>query len=115
MNSIYIAAAFKLGPYVDSMRPRIRAVGWTLLSSWAIPHIVTGTDDAAILDYHEVAACDVLAVLPDTEQFHASRGGKWVEMGIALGMGKTVICVDSDKRNIFTTLPQVIHVDHENG
>lgn len=61
-------------------------------------------------DLQDVLACDVLIAFTETPRSVASRGGRHVELGIAIGAGKTtVVCGPAE--NVFCWLPQVAHFD----
>lgn len=77
----------------------------------------TGESDAELRrkfaqdDYDDVASADMLVAFTEAENTPGrSRGGRHVELGIALALGKTVVVVGPHE-NIFTWLPQVNHFD----
>lgn len=61
-------------------------------------------------DFADVLACDLLIAFTETPRSGHSRGGRHVELGIALGYGKEVIIV-GPRENIFCWLPQVRHFE----
>ena len=63
----------------------------------------------AVDDYEDVCKADALIAFSEApRQVGASRGGRHVEFGVALALGKRVIVV-GPRENIFHTLPQVEH------
>lgn len=74
------------------------------------------TDQAAMLrqqfaleDVQDVRDCDVLVAFTEPPRSGASRGGRHVELGLALGLQKRVI-ICGPRENIFCWLPGVVHV-----
>ena len=61
-------------------------------------------------DYDDVRDCDCLIAFTEPPRTGPTRGGRHVELGLAIGMKKTVI-VCGPRENIFCWLPGVIHVD----
>lgn len=68
----------------------------------------------AIEDYDDVVAAQAVVVFTDPPRT-TTRGGKHVEVGIALGQNKTIYMVGQEIENIFYYLPQILKfptVDH---
>jgi len=61
-------------------------------------------------DYDDVLACDVLVAFTEQPRSGNSRGGRHVELGIALGLGKPVVVI-GPRENVFCWLPQVRHYE----
>lgn len=62
-------------------------------------------------DLHDVYLAQTLIIFtepPDGPK--RGRGGRFVEMGIAIAIGRTIIII-GPRENIFTYLPRVIHFD----
>ena len=57
-------------------------------------------------DWRDVTAASAVVCFTEPPRQTSSRGGRHVEMGIALGMGKPVIVV-GHRENVFCLLPQV--------
>lgn len=64
----------------------------------------------ALEDFQDVLDCDLLIAFTEAPRSGASRGGRHVELGMALGMKKKVI-VCGPRENIFCWLPDVIHAE----
>lgn len=62
----------------------------------------------AVEDFNDVAACQLLIAFTEPPRSGASRGGRHVELGIALGMEKHVWIV-GPRENIFCWLDCVRH------
>lgn len=61
-------------------------------------------------DYDDVLTADVLIAFTEQPRPGHSRGGRHVELGIALGRGIPVVVV-GPRENVFCWLPQVEHYD----
>src|SRR5271166_4676772 len=59
-------------------------------------------------DLAEIRQANAIVFYSETEHTHNRRGGRHVEFGYALGLGKRIIVV-GPKENIFHHLPQVEH------
>jgi len=74
---------------------------------------MSGGDSAAVLrqrfaqeDFDDVASCDLFVAFTEPPRSSASRGGRHVELGIALGLGKRIAVVGF-RENVFCWLPVV--------
>lgn len=57
-------------------------------------------------DYEDVAAADLLIAFTQPPRSDKGRGGRHVEFGIALGLGKPIVVI-GPRENVFTWLPQI--------
>ncbi len=57
-------------------------------------------------DVQDIVASDALVLFSEPPDSHSKRGGRHVEFGIALGLGKRLIVV-GPRENVFHCLPQV--------
>lgn len=57
-------------------------------------------------DFDDVTTCDICIAFTEPPRSNTSRGGRHVELGIALGLEKTVYVI-GPRENIFCWLPQV--------
>lgn len=78
-------------------------------SNAAVP--VTTRREAAKQDWADVLASDVLVFFCEPEDSDSKRGGRHVEFGAALALGKRVLTVGRHRENVFHELPQVQHYD----
>lgn len=120
MKKIYLAASWIRQLEISSIAHELRNIGVDVISSWIDE---TGEDpivgkrkrltENAIRDLSEVRACDVFVrfadVLVGLVPATLATGGRMVEMGVALALGKPVYLVGFEQ-NIFDHLPQIIHV-----
>ena len=117
---IYLMARYQRYPEMQVVAERLVAMGHTIVSRWiwgehaaSDDAIGTGTinelerrfaeEDVADLQIAE--CCIGFSELPGT----INRGGRFVELGMALAWGKRVMVVGG-KENVFHALPQVEHV-----
>lgn len=61
-------------------------------------------------DYWNIGACDVFVFFAENQDFQPPRGGRHVEFGMALILGKPIVVVGSPE-NIFHYLPG-FHIGH---
>lgn len=61
-------------------------------------------------DFEDVVDSDMLIAFTEQPRSGNSRGGRHVELGIALGMGKPVVII-GPRENVFCWLPQVRHFE----
>lgn len=59
-------------------------------------------------DVADVLAADTLIAFTEVPRASTSRGGRHVELGIAIGTGKRIVVI-GPRENVFTWLPQVEH------
>ncbi len=64
----------------------------------------------ALEDMEDVRMCNVLIAFTEMPDAKASRGGRHVELGMAIAWGKRVIVV-GPRENIFCHLPKVVQYD----
>lgn len=62
-------------------------------------------------DYEDVVGSELIIAFTEPPRSNHSRGGRHVEFGIGLGLGKPLIVV-GHRENIFHWLPQVKYFDH---
>ncbi|KKW45656.1 MAG: hypothetical protein UY96_C0017G0057 [Parcubacteria group bacterium GW2011_GWB1_56_8] len=129
---LYLAARYSRRLELCKYRDELRAMGHVVQATWLDgQHQVSDTgaplgnegeslveDDSsgdkaarlrekfALDDFDEVFDCDMLIAFTEPPRSAPNRGGRHVEMGIALGRGIPVVIVGS-RENIFCWLPQV--------
>lgn len=118
---IYLAARFSRHDEMRGVRDVLTTFGHEITSRWIDLHGGDQLESAAhealnadptsvslfgIHDIEDVQAADT--VISFTSADGGGKGGRHVEHGLALGMGKRVI-VCGPRENIFHTLPQVEH------
>jgi nucleoside 2-deoxyribosyltransferase len=101
----YFAARFSKRSQLRRYRKQLIHLGHTCTSQW-----LDGESDenaaTAHRDLCDVEAADGLILFCETPRC-ATRGGRFIETGYALGLGKAVIAVGADIENIFMRLPDV--------
>jgi hypothetical protein len=120
-QKIYLAARYSRNDEMRGVRDVLTAMGYEITSRWIDQHngkletsytpekLNTDPDECAVLGQHDVAdlaAADT--VISFTSTNGGGKGGRHVEHGLALGMGKRVI-VCGPRENIFHTLPEIEH------
>ena len=89
-----------------------RLSGWACNARWLLGiHDGKEPDLCARDDYNDLRDADALVLLDGV----SSTGGKWVELGMAIALGKKIIFVREDANlltnpPVFCSLPEVIWV-----
>lgn len=119
MSKVYLAARYSRNEEMRCVRVVLMALGYEVTSRWIDCHegkypgsftCERLNDDpgycAAIgrNDVEDLAAADT--VVSFTSPVGGGKGGRHVEFGLALGLGKQLIIV-GPRENVFHTLPQV--------
>lgn len=112
---VYLAARWEQGPVMRMWRTLLAAQDVACTSHWldvqaSWLRAVEGDDimrENALLDFDDIAACDVLICYSPRSGFGQGRGGRHSELGVALGMGKPVVLV-GERENIFHWHPSVV-------
>jgi nucleoside 2-deoxyribosyltransferase len=102
---IYIAAPYPTRDEAMALMRKLEALGHTVTSRWLkAPDELD--DDSARKDLADVAEADVLLAVNDAEWANSGTGGRHVELGYALALGKRVVLVGA-RSNIFHYLTSV--------
>ena len=118
---IYLAARYSRNDEMRGVRDVLEALGHKVTSRWIDQHggnlpesIVAEKLNAepgecskyAFIDLQDLKAADT--VISFTSAGGGGKGGRHIEFGVALGLGKDVIIV-GPRENVFHTLPQIEH------
>ena len=116
---LYLAGQYKQKEELAAVAGQLRAAGHTITARWLQePHPPNTTLDQipasqlkkyASLDLTDILDCDMLVAFSVDPSIATHRGGRHVEFGYALGLGKPIIVV-GPKENIFHYMDIVIHV-----
>jgi len=132
---VYLAARYSRREELLSYRAQLEAMGFTVTSRWlngahqvdnnglqlgddgerlveACADPIAG--DFATEDMADVAAAYTVVAFTEPPRSSASRGGRHVELGMALAWAKRVIVV-GPRENVFCWLPYVEHFDEWHG
>lgn len=114
---IYLAARYSRFPEMQQHRAKLEALGYEVTSRWIngdhqMPE--EGSPQAkhaerirfATEDRDDLAAADIVIAFAEEPRKTTTRGGRHVELGMALALGKRVIGV-SWRENVFFCLPEV--------
>lgn len=116
-DSVYLAARYVRREELAGYAVELRAAGIDVTSSWLTG--AHGQDDGnreqwalyAEDDYNDLLDADTVVVFSEDPGVpNASRGGRHVELGLALGFGKNVVLV-GPVENVFMALPIIDRVD----
>ena len=118
MRSVYFAARFARLAQLNRYRADLEALGFEVTSRWLTvatrePGVAYGEDDLrrlAVIDQEDVLAADTLVCFAE-DQGEGGNGGRHVEVGMALALGKQVIVIGR-REHIFHRLPEVTVVEN---
>ncbi len=122
MSAIYLAARFSRRHECHALAKELQARGHTITSRWVMPeadHVISVGQSAqaadaerrrfAVEDCEDVQNCDWMISLMQ-EPRDNSRGGRHIEFGMALGLGKRLTII-GPRETVFHHLDQVEHFD----
>ena len=122
MTAMYLSGQFEDGVALCKVRRELEAAGYQVTSRWldaAAAGPATAQADtegaaarlAAIArqDVEDIARADLVVVFNPAEACSVGRGGRHVETGYALALGKRVVLVGR-RGNVFHWLPEIIMV-----
>ena len=120
---IYLAARYSRIDELNGYADDLRALGHVVDARWlngnhqihekqavesATMSVPIEGQQFAVDDCVDILCADCLVAFSEPPRSGASRGGRHVELGLALAWGKRVIVV-GPRENVFHTLPQVEH------
>ena len=121
MSKIYLAGRYSLRSELKAVADGLRLEGHVVTSRWleggheltpeqmaveeASDSMPPSAQVFALEDREDVRDCNTLVAFTEAPGARYSRGGRHVELGMAIGWGKRVIVV-GPAENIFHTLPQ---------
>ena len=121
MTTFYLAARFSRNDEMRGVRDVLEAIGHKVTSRWIDLHggdqlesaaqaaLNSDPESVAHFGVHDLKDIeDADALISFTDESGGGKGGRHVEHGYALALGKRVIVV-GPRENIFHTLPQVEH------
>ena len=122
MEKVYIAARFSRRHECHALGKQLQSIGHTITSRWIKPgddHVIpSGQSERAadaerrrfaMEDCDDVRACDWMISLMQ-EPRDNSRGGRHIEFGMALGLGKRLTII-GPKETVFHHLDCVEHFE----
>jgi hypothetical protein len=122
MSKIYIAARFSRRHEAHALAKLLQKEGHTITSRWVLPdtdHVIPAGQSEqaadqerrrfAMEDCDDVRACDWMISLMQ-EPRDNSRGGRHIEFGMALGLGKRLTII-GPRETVFHHLDEVEHFD----
>ena len=127
---VYLAARYDHRVVLCGYREELRACGLEVTSRWldGFHTLGAGLDDQsnnaappmtrrkmAEEDWADVLAADALVFFCEPEHTDSKRGGRHVEFGAALALGKRVLTLGTNRENVFHELPAVEHHDTWQG
>lgn len=118
MRSVYLAGQYARRDELRGMIPTLQNSGVNVTSRWLhedanLNHSLTEFDPewkrlTALKDYWDIQRADTLIFFAEEPEQQPRRGGRHVEFGMALALGKKILVVGGEE-NIFHYMPQVRH------
>jgi hypothetical protein len=112
MRSVYFAARYSRREELNGYRAELEALGFEVVSRWLStePRERSEYSDEdwrhlALLDQENVLAADMLVCFTEPAQA-GGNGGRHVEVGMALALGRRVIVIGR-REHIFHHLPEI--------
>lgn len=119
MPAIYLSAQFEDAAILRDARAKLASLGYTVTSRWldagtAVPATAQAGEAGAgerlaaiaVQDLEDIRAADVVVVYNPPEACAIGRGGRHVETGFALALGKPIVVVGA-RGNVFHWLPDI--------
>jgi nucleoside 2-deoxyribosyltransferase len=113
---VYLAASYRRKPDIAEAAAYLESRGIEVVSSWHREIYAPGIDIRTLAtevnqgiaekDWEEILESDALILWTEDPNHQPPRGGRHVEFGIALALGKRLLVL-GDRENIFHHLPQV--------
>lgn len=97
---VYIAAPYELHGKACATASWLESQGIEVTSSWLNPGTFGNDDKTARLDLDDVARADLLLALNPEAWRKSGTGGRHVELGYALALGKQIVLVGV-RTNVF--------------
>lgn len=101
MKKTYLAARFPRREEMESYSPQFKIAGFDVIARWVFggEEGLTRTDIAQ-LDLEDVTEADVIVLFTEEYASKQSGGGRFVEFGYALALGKECYVI-GDYENVF--------------
>ena len=98
--TIYIAAPYEMRDEAISVMHWLESQGHEVTSSWLRDGVFANDDPTARLDLADIDRANLLLALNPSEWRQRGSGGRHVELGYALALGKQVVLVGA-RTNVF--------------
>ena len=115
--TVYLASRYSRREELCGYREELRSAGFEVTSRWLNGEHQAADENPGPLarlfaeeDYEDLMRAGVVIAFTEKPRTGASRGGRHVEWGIALAMGKRTLCV-GPRENVFHWLPAVEQFD----
>ena len=120
---IYLAARYSRREELCGYRSQLEALGHTVTSRWlngnhqvddqglSVEAKRAERERFAIEDRDDVLAANVLIAFTEIPRSSNSRGGRHVELGIAIGTQRMAVIVVGPRENVFCCLPDLLVVE----
>jgi nucleoside 2-deoxyribosyltransferase len=111
---VYLASRYSRLPEMQAVREDLRVAGHEVTSRWVNGEHQASDNDAPLLltakfateDQEDLEAADCVISFTEAPRTGPTRGGRHVEFGMAIALGKRLIVV-GHRENVFHALPDV--------
>jgi nucleoside 2-deoxyribosyltransferase len=116
---VYLAGRFARRSELRFAAEELARDGFEIASSWlfqdaSIPGGIIGSEgraaEVAEMDFEDIRRADVCIAFTEPADGPQGRGGRHVELGVALALGQRVVIV-GPREHLFHCLPDVRHFD----
>ncbi len=109
MSKIYVAATYEMRDAAIDVMQTLIVKGHVVTSRWLLVND-SMCDEWARKDLEDVASADVLLALNPAEWATGGKGGRHVELGYAIALGKRIVLIGV-RSNIFHYLDRITVID----
>jgi len=120
MRQVYLAGQYARRDELRALAPQLAAKGVQVNSRWLLEdaplhHSLEDFETewkrlTALKDYWDIQRADTMIFFAESPEQQPRRGGRHVEFGMALALGKKVVVVGG-RENIFHFMPGVRHFE----
>lgn len=111
MTHIYIASTFANRERLRPIRDELQRRGHQVHSRWLDEPDDPPSSHAAHISLDDVRKADLLILDTNEHGTKPSQGGRYVELGYTLGLGRHAIWLIGPRTNVFTYLPRIRHFE----
>lgn len=98
-----MSSRFSNRDLMEELRPQIEAHGYEVVSRWHMEPQDDNVERQCLVDYNDVRVADIVYMFTGG----STRGGMYVELGLALAWGKEIILIGEREECVFMHMPGV--------
>ena len=106
--AIFLSARYERRNEMEALAAVLQGLGHRVVSRWVWAAGATMSDgSAAEMDIADIRKCDLFIAFTESERY--ARGGRHVELGAAIALGKVVVVV-GPREHVFHSMPGVLQI-----